>query len=105
MQQQAARAATQRNEAQAQQQQYADHNNAEAARQDAVHGQAQQVIRYAGDQALFQDPNTGRQIQADNGYNHQWMSGDGQTLLQTNDHTYDPNGRVGSQAWTELVPR
>jgi hypothetical protein len=105
MQQQAAHAATQQNEAQAQKELYANHNHAEAARQDAVHGQAQQVIRYAGDQALFKDPNTGQQIQANSSYNHQWMSGDGQTLLQTNDHAYDPNGRVGSQAWTELEPQ
>ena len=105
MQQQAARSQTQKSEAQAQQDLYASHNRNEMARQDVVHGQAQQTIRFAGNQALFQDPSTGRQIVTNNNYNHQWVSGDGQTLLQTNDHSYDPNGNVGNQTWTELVPR
>ena len=104
-QQQAGRAQTQRAEAQAQQDLYASHNRNEANRQEVVHGQAQQFIRFAGNQSLFQDPSTGRQIVTNNDYNHQWMSGDGQTLLQTNDHSYDPNGNVGNQTWTELVPR
>ena len=105
MQQQAANSQTHREEAQAQQDLYRDHNRNEATRQDIVHGQAQQTIRFAGDQALFHDPSTGRQIVANNDYNHQWVSGDGQTLLQTNDHSYDPNGNIGNQTWTELVPR
>jgi hypothetical protein len=35
------------------------------------------------------------------------MSSDGSTLIQTNDHPYDPNGQVYpiSQSWTELVPK
>jgi hypothetical protein len=35
------------------------------------------------------------------------MSSDGSTLIQTNDHSYDPNGQAGpvSQSWTELVPK
>jgi hypothetical protein len=38
-------------------------------------------------------------------YNHQWISTDGNSLIQTNDHTLDPNGRVQiDQSWTELVP-
>ena len=37
----------------------------------------------------------------------QWMSSDGSTLIQTKDHTLDPNGVVYpvSQSWTELVPK
>ena len=54
---------------------------------------------------LFRSPNTGQIIEASNQYNHQWMSSDGSTLIQTNDHSLDPNGRVYpvSQSWTELV--
>jgi hypothetical protein len=35
------------------------------------------------------------------------MSSDGSTLIQTNDHSLDPNGQVYpvSQSWTELVPK
>ena len=62
---------------------------------------------YAGDKQEFTNPNTGQTIQTNNQYSHQWMSSDGTTLIQTNDHTYDPNGQVYpiSQSWTELVPK
>jgi hypothetical protein len=35
------------------------------------------------------------------------MSSDGTTLIQTDDHTFDPNGQVYpvSQSWTALVPK
>jgi hypothetical protein len=106
MQSQQSRYAQQNAEHDAQMSGYAKHNAAEAQRQDAVHGQAQQFIRYAGDKGLFQDPNTGQQVEASSMYNHQWMSGDGGTLIQTNDHGYDPNREgAGNQTWTELVPR
>lgn len=40
-------------------------------------------------------------------YDHQWMSSDGSTLVQTDNPNLDPNGLVYpvSQSWTELVPR
>ena len=48
----------------------------------------------------------GQIIQASSYYDHQWLSSDGKTLIQTND-TLDPNGVVYpvSQSWTELVPK
>ncbi len=59
------------------------------------------------DRREFRNPATGQVIEASNQYNHQWVSSDGSTLIQTNDHTFDPNGVVNpvSQSWTELVPR
>jgi hypothetical protein len=77
------------------------------ARQDAMHESAQKMELYSLDQQQFRDPNTGQIVQASNQYNHQWMSSDGSTLIQTNDHTLDPNGVVYpvSQSWTELVPK
>ncbi len=106
MQSQQSRYARQNAEHDAQMAGYAQHNAAEAQRQDAVHGQAKQFIRYAGNKGLFEDPNTGQQVEASSMYNHQWMSGDGSTLVQTNNHSYDPNREgAGSQTWTELVPR
>lgn len=58
-------------------------------------------------QQEFRNPATGEVIRASNQYNHQWMSSDGSTLIQSNDPTYDPNGQVYpvSQSWTELVPK
>jgi hypothetical protein len=55
----------------------------------------------------FKNPATGQTIEASNQYNHQWLSSDGSTLIQTQDHNFDPNGQVypGSQSWTELVPK
>jgi hypothetical protein len=80
---------------------------ADRARQDAIDASAHKMTLYAGDQQEFTNPTTGQVIQTNNQYNHQWMSSDGTTLIQTNDHTYDPNGQVYpiSQSWTELVPK
>ena len=77
------------------------------ARQAAVDEQAHKMTLYAGDQQEFRDPTSGQVVRASNQYSHQWMSSDGTTLIQTNDHTYDPNGLVYpvSQSWTELVPK
>jgi hypothetical protein len=59
------------------------------------------------DRQEFKNPNTGQTIEASSQYNHQWISSDGSTLIQTNDHSYDPNGQVypGNQSWSELVPK
>jgi hypothetical protein len=62
---------------------------------------------YSLDRQEFRNPATGQIVEASSQYNHQWMSSDGSTLIQTNDHTLDPNGMVYpvSQSWTELVPK
>ena len=77
------------------------------ARQDAIDDSAHRTALYSLDQQEFRNPSTGQIIQASNQYNHQWMSSDGSTLIQTNDHTLDPNGTVYpvSQSWSELVPK
>jgi hypothetical protein len=77
------------------------------ARQDAIDASAHSTALYSLDQREFRNPSTGQTIQASSQYNHQWMSSDGSTLIQTNDHTLDPNGQVFpvNQSWTELVPK
>jgi len=80
---------------------------ADRARQDAIDASAHNMALYAGDRQEFKNPSTGQTIQASNQYNHQWVSSDGQTLIQTNDHSYDPNGKVDpiNTSWTELVAK
>jgi hypothetical protein len=80
---------------------------ADRSRQAAIDDSAHRTELYSLDQQEFRNPNTGEVVRASNQYNHQWMSSDGSTLIQTNDHTYDPNGQVYpvSQSWTELVPK
>jgi hypothetical protein len=77
------------------------------ARQDAIDASAHNMVNYSLDRQDFKNPNTGQTITASNQYNHQWISSDGSTLIQTNDHGYDPNGQVYpvSQSWSELVPK
>jgi hypothetical protein len=77
------------------------------ARQDAIDASAHNMVNYSLDRQDFKNPNTGQTINASSQYNHQWISSDGSTLIQTNDHTLDPNGSVYpvSQSWTELVPK
>ena len=76
--------------------------NAQAATDNAAH----QTALYSLDRQTFINPSTGQKIEASNQYNHQWMSSDGNTLIQTQDHTLDPNGSLYpvSQSWTELIP-
>jgi hypothetical protein len=80
---------------------------ADRQRQAAIDDSAHRTELYSLDQQEFRNPSTGETIRASNQYNHQWLSSDGSTLIQTNDHTYDPNGQVYpvSQSWTELVPK
>ena len=77
------------------------------ARQNAIDASAHQTALYSLDRQEFKNPNTGQTIEASSQYNHQWISSDGSTLIQTNDHGYDPNGQVYpvSQSWSELVPK
>ena len=67
---------------------------------------AHQTALYSLDKQTFINPSTGQRIEASNQYNHQWISSDGSTMIQTQDHSIDPNGSVYavSQSWTELVP-
>ena len=78
---------------------------ADRAKQDAIDASAHATALYSLDRQDFKNPTTGQTIEASSQYNHQWMSSDGQTLIQTNDHTYDPNGKVNpvNTSWTELV--
>ncbi len=75
--------------------------------QAAIDASAHATANYSLDRQSFVNPSTGQTIEASSQYNHQWMSSDGSTLIQTNDHTLDPNGVVYpvSQSWTELVPK
>ena len=77
------------------------------AQQVAIDASAHATVLHSLDQQEFRNPATGQIVQASSQYNHQWMSSDGSTLIQTNDHTLDPNGSVYpvSQSWTELVPK
>jgi hypothetical protein len=76
-------------------------------RQNAIDASAHATALNSLDRQEFKNPSTGQTIEASNQYSHQWMSSDGSTLIQTNDHSYDPNGQVYpvSQSWTELVPK
>jgi hypothetical protein len=80
---------------------------ADRARQDAIDASAHNMVNYSLDRQDFTNPATGQTVNASSQYNHQWMSSDGSTLIQTNDHTLDPNGVVYpvSQSWTELIPK
>jgi len=77
------------------------------ARQNAIDASAHATALYSLDRQEFKNPSTGQTIEASSQYSHQWMSSDGSTLIQTNDHSYDPNGQVYpvSQSWTELNPK
>jgi hypothetical protein len=77
------------------------------ARQNAIDQSAHATALYSLDRQDFKNPATGQTIEASNEYNHQWLSSDGSTLIQTQDHNFDPNGQVYpvSQSWTELVPK
>lgn len=80
---------------------------ADRAHQDAMDDAAHQTALHALDRQTFINPNTGQKIEASSEYNHQWISSDNSTLIQTQDPTLDPNGSVYpiSQSWTELVPQ
>jgi hypothetical protein len=77
------------------------------AQQNAIDASAHATALHSLDRQEFKNPNTGQTIEASSQYNHQWISSDGSTLIQTNDHSYDPNGQVypGNQSWSELVPK
>jgi hypothetical protein len=80
---------------------------ADRARQDAMHESAQATVRYSLDRQVVTNPTNGKAYEVSNQYNHTWVSSDGSTIIQNQDHNYDPNGRVYpvSQSWTELSPK
>jgi hypothetical protein len=75
--------------------------------QNARDQAARQTENYSLDRQDFINPATGETINASSEYNHQWLSSDGSTLIQTDDNGLDPNGQVYpvSQSWNELVPK
>jgi hypothetical protein len=77
------------------------------ARQNAIDASAHATVLHSLDRQDFKNPNTGETIEASSQYNHQWISSHGSAIIQTNDHSYDPNGEVnpGGQSWSELVPK
>jgi hypothetical protein len=77
------------------------------AQQNAIDASAHATALNSLDRQEFRNPATGQVIEASNQYNHQWMSSDGSTLIQTDNHGFDPNGVVYpvSQSWVELVPK
>jgi hypothetical protein len=77
----------------------------DANNQAAIDHAAQRTVQYSLDRQTFINPSTGQKIEASDQYNHQWVSSDGSTLIQTQDNS-DPNGAVYpvSQSWTELIP-
>ena len=80
----------------------------DAANQAAIDDAAHRTALYSLGRQDFINPSTGQRVEADANYNHQYMSSDGSALIQTDDHTFDPNKQVStviSQTWTELVPR
>jgi hypothetical protein len=80
---------------------------ADRAKQNAIDASAHATALHSLDRQEFRNPNTGEIIEASDQYNHQWLSSDGKTLIQTDDHTFDPNGVVDPirESWTELEPR
>jgi hypothetical protein len=79
---------------------------ADANTQAAIDHSAQRTVQYSLDRQTFINPSTGQKIEASSEYNHQWLSSDGSTLIQTQNPSLDPNGVVYpvQQSWTELIP-
>lgn len=80
---------------------------ADRARQGAIDASAHATALHSLDRQEFRNPSTGETIEASDQYNHQWLSSDGKTLIQTDDHAFDPNGVVDPirESWTELEPK
>jgi hypothetical protein len=69
---------------------------------DRKSAHAQDVCDYLLDQQLYVNPTTGEKSKASNQYNHTYSNG-GNTVVQTNSPTYNPNGLLQGN-WTELQP-
>jgi hypothetical protein len=77
------------------------------AKQSAIDQAAHGQVLVSLGRKDFKNPETGATIEANAYYDHQWLSSDGSTLIQTDNPNLDPNGLVYpvSQSWTELEPR
>jgi hypothetical protein len=76
------------------------------ANQNAIDQSAHETALRSLDRETFINPTNGQKIEASSEFNHQWISGDNQTLIQNQDHSFDPNKDVMSnQSWTELIPQ
>jgi hypothetical protein len=84
---------------QAQQDMYAQHNAAEAARQDAVHNSNQAFAHHMGDTNIYTNPQTGQQYELSNQYNNTYVNQNGNVALQTN------SASSPGVDWTLLVPK
>ena len=80
---------------------------ADRSRQNAIDASAHATALHSLDRQEFRNPSTGEVIEASDQYNHQWLSSDGKTLIQTDDHSFNPNGVVDPvrESWTELEPK
>ena len=79
---------------------------ADRANQNAIDQSAHETALRSLDRETFVNPTNGQKIEASSEFNHQWVSSDGQTLIQNQDHSFDPNKDVMSnQSWTELIPQ
>ena len=92
---------------QAERQDFARNKANDQATVDSMHQGAHRTMLDSLGRQDFTNSATGQVIQANAYYDHQWMSSDSSTLIQTNNPNLDPNGVVYpvSQSWTELVPR
>ena len=76
------------------------------ANQNAIDQSAHETALRSLDRETFINPTNGQKIEASSEFNHQWICGDNQTLIQNQDHSFDPNKDVMSnQSWTELIPQ
>jgi hypothetical protein len=80
---------------------------ADRSRQNAIDASAHATALHSLDRQEFRNPDTGEVIEASDQFSHQWLSSDGKTLIQTDDHTFNPNGVVDPirESWTELEPK
>jgi len=93
---------------QQQEQSQFEHSQAlDQAKQNAIDAAAHGQVLVSLGRKDFRNPATGETIEANAYYDHQWLSADGTTLIQTDNPNLDPNGLVYpvSQSWTELEPR
>jgi hypothetical protein len=80
------------------------HSNVAANRSAALEHSSQQFSLYMGDQAIYRDPYTGQNVQLSSQYQHTWASTTGNytEYILTDSPSFNPNGQVGSGAWTQM---
>jgi hypothetical protein len=79
-------------------------SNVAQNRAAALDHTSQQFSLYMGDQALYHDPTSGRNVQLSSGYDHVWASSNGNnnSYILTDSPSYNPNGQAGSAGWTQM---